>query len=516
MNYFSRPSFAIATTLAISLISLTARPARAQLANYVNTITLSGSATDLAPGSGANVNRLGGLFSDVYYDRERNLYYGLPDRGPGGGLVAYDTRVQEFTLDVDDATGAISNFQLIRTVQFTANGAAYNGLNPQLLNGNAGTLGLSLDPEGFAVSRTGNFYVSDEYGPSIYEFNRNGEFVASFNAPNNLLPRSNAAGNPLDFAATRTSTPALITGRQDNRGFEGLAVTPDGSRLFAMLQDPLAEEGSGNQGRNSRNIRIVEYDTATRQSLRQFIYQLEDRNDINARIDGTANDFAANQQGRNIGISAIIPVNDTEFLVLERDNRGFGVDELADGNPLSVNPIGSKRIYNVNIAGATDVSGISLAGTNTLPGGVTTVTKTLALDLQAALAGANLGIPALPEKFEGITIGRRLSDGTYSLIVGTDNDFSVTQTGAGEQFDIYYTLDGNGQLASVEQVALGAAPTNPNALLIPSYLFGFKTNTGQLARFAPQTTTVPEAGTAALLALGMFGLIGSVASRRRK
>ncbi|MBC8137948.1 MAG: esterase-like activity of phytase family protein [Fibrella sp.] len=504
------------TTLAISLMALSTRPAQAQLADYVNTITLPGGATDLAPGNGPNINRLGGLFSDVYYDRDRDLYYGLPDRGPGGGLVAYDTRVQEFTLDVDDTTGAISNFNLLRTVQFTANGAAFNGQNPQLLNGNPATLGLSLDPEGFAVSRTGNFYVSDEYGPSIYEFNRNGELIASFTAPDNLLPRSNAAGNPLDFAAIRDSTPALITGRQDNRGFEGLAVTPDGSRLYAMLQDPLAEEGAGNQGRRSRNLRIVEYDTATRQSLRQFIYQLEDLSDINARIAGTDNDFGANAQGRNIGISAIIPVNDTEFLVLERDNRGFGVDELADGNPLSLLPVSTKRIYNVNIAGATDVSGISLAGTNTLPGGVTAVSKTLALDLQAALSGANLGIPALPEKFEGITIGRQLSDGTYSLIVGTDNDFSVTQTGMGEQFDIYYTLDGNGQLATVEQVALGAAPTNPNALLIPNYLFGFKTNTGQLAGFAPQATTVPEAGTTLLLSLGIIGLVGGVITRRRK
>ncbi|MBC7806208.1 MAG: esterase-like activity of phytase family protein, partial [Akkermansiaceae bacterium] len=489
---------------------------QAQLADYVNTITLSGSATDLAPGTAPNDNRLGGLFSDIYYDRDRDLYYGLPDRGPGGGLVAYDTRVQEFTLDVDDTTGAISNFNLLRTVQFTAGGAAFNGLNPRLLNGNPGTLGLSLDPEGFAVSRTGTFYVSDEYGPSIYEFNRDGELITSFTAPDNLLPRSDAAGNPLDFAAIRDSNPALISGRQDNRGFEGLAVSPDGSRLYAMLQDPLAEEGAGSQGRRSRNIRIVEYDTATRQSLRQFLYQLEPLADINGRIDGAANDFGMNAQGRNIGISAIIPVNDTEFLVLERDNRGFGVDELADNNPLSLLPVSTKRIYNVSIAGATDVSGISLAGTNDLPGGVTTVSKTPALDLQVALSGANVGIPALPEKFEGITIGRQLSDGTYSLLVGTDNDFSVTQSGAGEQFDLYYTLDANGQLATVERVVIGATPTNPNALLIPSYLFGFKTNTGQLTGFAPQVTTVPEAGTSLLMALGMLGLVGGAVTRRRK
>ncbi|MBC7804678.1 MAG: hypothetical protein H7145_00820, partial [Akkermansiaceae bacterium] len=73
MNHLSRPFYAITTAAAISLLSLVARPAQAQLADYVNTITLSGSATDLAPGTAPNDNRLGGLFSDIYYDRDRDL-----------------------------------------------------------------------------------------------------------------------------------------------------------------------------------------------------------------------------------------------------------------------------------------------------------------------------------------------------------------------------------------------------------------------------------------------------------
>ena len=45
-----------------------------------------------------------------YYDPNRNEWWALSDRGPGGGLMSYDTRVQRFTLDVDMGTGAISNF----------------------------------------------------------------------------------------------------------------------------------------------------------------------------------------------------------------------------------------------------------------------------------------------------------------------------------------------------------------------------------------------------------------------
>jgi hypothetical protein len=58
--------------------------------------------------------------------------------------------VQKFTVDVNPQTGAISNFNLLDTILFTQNGSA-------------GNLGVSLDPEGFAVVPNGNFYVADEY-----------------------------------------------------------------------------------------------------------------------------------------------------------------------------------------------------------------------------------------------------------------------------------------------------------------------------------------------------------------
>lgn len=513
------------SVLALGSLCILSAPASAQSATFVNTLETSGSATDLNPGSGPNINRLS-LYSDLFYDRERNLYYGLPDRGPGGGLVSYDTRVQEFRMDVNPITGAIGNLQLQRTVQFTDpnnlivspnSSTAFNGLNPTLLNGNPGILGRSFDPEGFAVSSGGNFYVSDEYGPSVYEFDRNGVLLATFTPPTNLLPRSNAAGNPLNYTATRTSSPALVTGRQDNRGYEGLAVSPDGSRLYAMLQDPLADEGAMNEGRRSRNLRIVEYDTATRQSLRQFIYQLDDLAAINANVPG--NTFGATAQGRNIGISSIIPINATQFLVLERDNRGFGVDELVDSNPTAFAPVATKKIYQIDISTATDVSATSLAGTNTLPGGVTPVTKTLFLDLRDSLMGqlVSLGIPVLPEKFEGVTFGPQLSDGTYSLLVGTDNDFSVTQTGTGEQFDIYYTTNAQGQVTATEQVPLGAPTTLVGGKLIPSYLFGFKTTPGApLGGLVFGTTTAPEPGSAMLVGLGLVAFAGGAVVRRRR
>ena len=459
----------------------------AQGAVLVNNLVIPGESTDLAVGSGVNINRLGGFFSDLYYDRHQNLYYGLIDRGPGGGTIPYDTRVEKFSLDVNATTGAISGFKLLDTILLTNAGKNYNGLNPNLLNGDSSKVGLSLDPEGFAIAPNGNFYIADEYGPSINEFSASGSLVRSFTTPNNLLPRD-ATG--LNFVAGR---PIVISGRQDNRGYEGVTLSPDGSKLFALLQDPLVNEGGTSaspDGRRSRNLRLVEFDTKTGDNTGQYIYQLEDISTINDRIPGTANDFTATQQGRSIGISAITALNNSEFLVLERDNRGFGVDD-----PMAANPIGSKRVYKINLDGATNVRDTSLAGTNVLPVGINAVSKSLFLDIADALKTSG---STIPEKIEGLAIGPQLTDGSYALLIGTDNDFSVTQNGSNVQFDV--CTDGS-------TIALGSGcPTG--STLIPTYLYSFKASGAELKGFVPPAK-VPEPASAiglALIAVGAFGL----------
>ncbi|KAM3107634.1 esterase-like activity of phytase family protein [Phormidesmis sp. 146-33] len=472
-------------THGLLLLTMAALPTAAKAGVLVNSLTIPGESTDKNPGNGANVNRLG-FFSDLYYDRHEDVYYSLADRGPGGGTIAYNTRVQKLSLNVNAQTGEVGGFKLLDTILFTKEGQNFNGLNPKVLNGDSAKLGLSFDPEGFVVAPNGNFYVSDEYGPSINEFTPKGVFVRSLTTPDNLIPREGKTPNFFD------GRPTITTGRQDNRGFEGATLSPDGSKLYAMLQDPLVNEGDPD-GRRGRNIRIVEFDTQTGKSTAQYLYQLEDRADINDRIPGTADDFGANAQGRNIGISAITAINDQEFLVLERDNRGIGVED-----PKGTTPVGSKRVFKISLAGATNVQAVSLAGTNALPKGVTPVTKSLFLDIAGLLKTANMRIP---EKMEGLAIGPKLKDGSYAVLVGTDNDFSVTQNSSGVQSDV---------CTGGTQVALDAGcPTGET--LIPTFLYSFKVSGDDLKGFVPPSK-VPEPTTAGSLVL--LGLSGWLLKKR--
>lgn len=469
----------------------------AQAITFINNLQVA-NGTDLSGlPNGLNTNRLGGFGSDLIYDAGTGTYWGMTDRGPGGGTIDYAPRLQQFSVTTDPFTGAISNFSLVNTVVFhKADGVTpFTGLNPTLATGSAANLGASFDPEGLTRLSNGNFLVSDEYGPSVYEFSSSGTFIRAFETPANILPKDANGANYTD------GRPTIISGRQDNRGYEGLTLSADGKTAYAVLQDPLVSEGASDDGRRSRNVRIVAYDVATGESTGQFIYRLEDRDDINARIPGTADDFSATNQGRSIGVSSIVALPDGRLLVLERDNRGLGVDD-----PTAANPVGSKRVYLIDLNGATDVSSIDLSGANPLPAGVKAASKTLLLDFQAMLEMAGV---VVPEKLEGLAFGPWLADGGLSLLFVTDNDFSVTQNASGVQFDVCTSGAGGSSV----QVALDAAcPTGMT--LIPNNLYAFKLDAGEAAALGLSAGAVPEPATWAMMIAG-FAMVGAGMRRRR-
>lgn len=446
---------------------------------FINGLAIPGATGDQY-GTGANDGRLG-FFSDLYYDPNRNEWWGVSDRGPGGGTISYETRIQRFTLDVNPNTGAISNFQVAQPLKFTANGTPLNGLAPAPNN----AVGRAFDPEGIVISpRSGNLLVSDEYGPSLYEFNRAGQRVMTYTTPANLIPR-NAANVP-NFADDTSN----VAGRRSNRGFEGLAISPNGQYAYAMLQSAMLDEG----GSNGTINRIVKFDTSTGQAVAQYAYQMD-----------TAN------QGR--GISALVALNDHEFLVLERNNRGLGVGAtLANAD---------KRVYKIDITGATDVSAIDLDASGALYTKVTKAT-TQFLDLDANTLAA-LGNKS-PEKWEGLTIGPRLSDGSFLILAGTDNDYGVTQNGSNVQFDVYFRFSDADPYASSIQCPLGqttacvltanantAATLTAEYALLPGVLHAYKAAADDLVGYV---APVPEPSTWAML-LGGLGVLVCGWRRRR-
>ena len=464
----------------IALLGILFASAAQAAPSFVNGLALDGSMLDQSGGTTVNNGRVG-YFSDIYYDTNRNEWWGLSDRGPGGGTLSYDTRVQRFTLDINQSTGAISNFQIAQTVVFKNGASSLNGLAPSPTN----VLGNSMDPEGFVVNPTnGNFLVSDEYGPSVREFDRNGNLLRTFNTPANLIPR-NATTTVANYAGDTGNN----AGKRTNRGFEGLAISPDGKYAYAMLQSAMLDEGAGDGKIN----RIVKFDVNTGEAVGQYAYQMK-------------------QAKPGQGISSLVAINDHEFYVLERNNRGVGVGaEFATAD---------KEVYKINLTGATDVSNINLGAAGAVYTMVSKSGVIVDLDLNTLSALGNKS----PEKWEGLAIGPKLADGSFMMLAGTDNDYSVTQNGTGTQFDVYFRFSDADPYKTSIQCPLGStsgcfltsdstasATLTGDYKLLPGVLHSYKVSATDLAGY---TAPVPEPESWAMLMAGL-GLI-SVAARRRK
>lgn len=334
---------------------------------------------------------VGGLGSAVAYSGRRNVYYATPDRGPADGATTYKDRL--YALEIGVTKLAPNSYkidpQVVRTRLlrrdgddlYTGSFAAFDPTNSPA--------SLRFDPEGVRVSACGDtVFVSDEYGPFLYEFNiASGRRLRSVRLPNKFL---------IDLPSTVPNDELLGNkfGRQANRGMEGLAISLDGSRLYGIMQSALIQDGGlgGASGttRVGLNNRIVEVEVETG-AVREFVYQLDDR---------------------RYGVSEIVAVNDREFLVLERDGN-------AGANAAF------KRIFRIDIANATDVREVATLPTSGLPAEITPVTKTPFLDLldpKFKLAG-----DSFPEKLEALAFGPDLDDGRRLLFVVNDNDFTMTQ-----------------------------------------------------------------------------------------
>ena len=329
---------------------------------------------------GTPKNRMGGFGSAIAYTGIDNRYVAVPDRGPADGGTSYVDRYYEINLAIQG--GSVTASLLNTTLLSNGAGQNYTGSSAAFDASNS-TSSLRLDPEGIRVAHNGHLFVSDEYGPFVYEFNRQGERVRTFDVPDKFK-----IANP-SATANNELPPGNTSGRQVNRGMEGLAISPDGSKLFGIMQNALIQDNAldASNGRVGLNNRILEIDIATGQT-KEYVYQIT---------------------SKSLGVNEIVAVNSHEFLVIERDGKA--------GSDAAV-----KNIYWIDIAGATDVSAVAVLPKGALPPGIVPVQKTLLLDLldpEFNLAGASF-----PEKIEGLAFGPDLFDGRHLLWVTNDNDFN--------------------------------------------------------------------------------------------
>lgn len=359
-----------------------------------------GSASDLsgltgeiydAADSSAHVpqNILGGFGSGVAYTGIGDYFVAVSDRGPFDGVTdpAYADRFHIFRFALNIATKTVTptltDTRLLRNrvgESFVGLASAFDTAQPWKT--------MRFDPEGVRVSRDGSLFISDEYGPYIYEFTRRGRLLRKLPLPNRYLIDSPSADANLELSLN-------TKGRQANRGMEGLAIAPDGRALFGLMQNPLIQDGGldSNLKRAGVNSRLIKISLVTGK-VEEFVYQIEAGN------------------GSKHGMNEITAVNDHQFLVVERDGKAG--EEAA-----------TKKIYLIDISGATDVSKMA-----TLPSTCTTgvdcpftpVSKTLLVDMLAAEYG--LQGPDFPEKIEALAFGPDLADGRHVLYVFSDNDLN--------------------------------------------------------------------------------------------
>jgi hypothetical protein len=263
---------------AISMMVVAATCALAAI-TFLGEGSIPGTATDQSGLTGTLEdgvtpgNRVGGLGSGIAYTGAGALYVATPDRGPDDGTTTCKDRIYTIKLDIKKSAGkftittTVVATRLMRNHKqlFTGSAAAFDATNSPD--------SLRLDPEAIRVSACGRTaFVSDEYGPFIYEFDLlTGQRVGVVPIPNKFLIDIPSADGNQELVAN-------IAGRQANRGMEGLAISPDGTRRFGIMQSALIQDGalhgSSPPKRIGTNNRIVEINLETG-AIREFLYQLD-------------------------------------------------------------------------------------------------------------------------------------------------------------------------------------------------------------------------------------------------
>ncbi|HEX8261284.1 MAG TPA: esterase-like activity of phytase family protein [Allosphingosinicella sp.] len=245
-----------------------------------------------------------------------------------------------------------------------------------------------LDTEGVAALPDGGFWVGDEFGPSLVRLGPDGRVAVR------LVPE----GVALEGAAypVEARLPAIAARRQINRGFEAVALSPDGSALFLAFQSPLAHPDEQAHERG-RHVRLWRLDPATGEVTAQFLYPLDPP-------EAFRRDRAKGPLGwSDLKVSELCFAGPGSLLVLERGSETTKIYSVSPSEGFELDPS--------HLDPATRPTVEQLSARDEGPG-LPVLAKRLLLSTDEA--------PDIPADLEGMAI---LSPSELLLV--NDNDFGV-------------------------------------------------------------------------------------------
>lgn len=380
-------SLGCATVLMAQQESTNGRPP----VEFLGATAVSGDTPDLSGltdqlGEGLLHNLVGAFGSGVVYSGKDNLYYACADRGPSDGAFPFRDRIHTLRIEVKPGQKPVVQVTVVGTsLLVNAKGEPFVGL-AGAFNSADQAAGMRLDPEGIAVSKLGTLWTCDEYGPWLDEWTMAGKHLRRANVPEKFRVAV-VGGLP-----TQELPPANASGRQANRALEGLSISADGKKMYAIMQGPLIQDHAldATGKRVGINLRLLEgtiNDSGLPGAWREYVYRL---------------DKAA------YGVNEVLAVGDGVVLVIEKDGKGGDKTD-------------AKLIYRVKLPGATDVASRPFLPGVGLPPDVEPLEKEVLIDMLDPKHG--LDRPAMPEKVEALALGPDLPNGRKLLLIASDNDY---------------------------------------------------------------------------------------------
>lgn len=188
--------------------------------------------------------------------------------------------------------------------------------------------GSDFDPESFQFADDA-LWIGEEFGPYLIKADLNGKVLEVF--------ETQVDGKIVKSPDNPTLTlPGAPDGKQNfqvarSKGFEGMAVSPDGSKLYPMLEGALWQDEKFENVAGKRYLRVLEFDVKQRKwTGRSWQYVLED----NQNAIGDFNMIDA-----------------THGLVIERDNGEGTADKACAAGAATANCFSQiakfKRVYKI-------------------------------------------------------------------------------------------------------------------------------------------------------------------------